>query len=590
MTKNNTPDGFVNRRQRLIAGRRREKVVEALAEHYMEIDPDLSLSKATIRAEEFAKEEGDKNPHFDGVFLATEPPFRMPARSRTCPVAEMKAISDLPEMSWLLGEMKAAKTGRPANREMVVAALRKMSFYGRPDLLNTYREFSSNPGLAWAHGDPEVPSSLSKLYDQLKSFARRMPSGMVIHANLALIERIANLKDRRTGKLLFPNAFKYCAVDGTLIEADVPQGAPRGRSQRERKVMERSITGPETRMVQFVWYSHSSGSVPEDGPVRPAEVSKKCFGWKLVVVCCIDTGTPIIWTLIPASGDERIALRELIKSLYVLRPDFPMEYIVGDGLYSMSKEIFDFIEPKYGITTVFPRIKNQSTSKKWSKTDGVPWCKHGLMKNRGTQQAWRVRTRIKRGVRPGNLPPLRKWEQGHIRWTCKVRNGRRCPEVQTYFKWDRHLYTFLPHMGGCKKAALRSVLQARRNRSESVFSQMKHSGAGARWPNRARWATDDGMRWLTSMAMVQITARRLIHLDGSYEKALDRTRDEGLLNPSDERTFYALVDGREPLASEPVDGAVVEQPETWGIDADLPIDREYILPSLEEFSTKIDRE
>lgn len=590
MTKNNTPDGFVSQRKRLVAERRREKVVDALAEHYMELDPDLSLVKAMERATEVAKEEGDRNPHFDGVFLATEPPFRMPARSRTCPTAEIKAISEIPEMAWLFEKMRGARTGRPANREMVVAALRKMSFYGRPDVLNTYRDFTSNPGLSWAHGDPEVPSSLPKLYDQLKSFTRRMPSGMVVHTNLALIERLATMRDRRTGKLLFPNAFKYCAVDGTLIEADVPQTGPRGRSQRERKIAERAITTPETRMVQFVWYSQNSGSVPEEGPIGSAKFSKKCFGWKLVVICCLDTGVPIIWTLIPASGDERIALRELIESLYVLRPDFPMEYIVGDGLYSLSKEIFDFIEPRYGITTVFPRVKNRSTQMKWTKSDGVPCCRHGLMKNRGTQQAWRLSTRIKRGVRPGTRPPLKKWEQGHIRWSCKARYGQRCGEVQTYFKWDRHLYTFLPHMGACRKAALRAVLQARRNRSESVFSQMKHAGAGARWPNRARWATDDGMRWLTSMAMVQITARRLIHLDGSYEKALDQTRDAKFLNPSDERTFYALLDGREPLAEEPVRGARIEQPATWGIDADLPIDREYLLPSLEEFSTKIDRE
>ena len=309
-----------------------------------------------------------------------------------------------------------------------------------------------------------------------------------------------------------------------------------------------------------------------------------------MVICCLDTGVPIIWTLIPASGDERIALRELIKALKVLDPDFPMEYIVGDGLYSKSKEIFEFIEPRYGITTVFPRVKKQSDHMKWSKTDGVPCCRHGLMQNRGTQQAWRLHTRIRHRLEPGVLPPLRKWEQGHIRWTCKTKHGRRCGEVRTYFKWDRHLYTYLPHMGDCKKAALRSVLHARRNRSESVFSQMKHTGAGARWPNRARWATDDGMRWLTSMAMIQITARRLIHLDGGYEKALDQTRDAGFLNPSDERTFYALLDGREPPATETVKGARIEQPQTWGIDADLPIDREYLLPSLEEFSTKDDRD
>ena len=46
----------------------------------------------------------------------------------------------------------------------------------------------------------------------------------------------------------------------------------------------------------------------------------------------------------------------------------------------------------------------------------------------------------------------------------------------------------------------------------------------------------------------------------------------------------------EPPAAEPAKGATDQRPGTFGIDTDLPIDREYLLPSLDEFSGETDRD
>lgn len=589
MTKHSTVDGFTSQRQRLAAVNRRERAVEAMTAFYLEADPDLTRAKAIERAEIVAAREGKKNPYYDACFLDTQPSLRVLPRSRTCPIAEVRAIGEHPLMAGMFKEMGIRAMGRRADRRLIVAKLRKMSFFGRPDFLNTYREFTCSDSLAWAYDFPRVPRAMSTNYDLLRSFTERMLPGMTVHTNLELLDEIAGRVDPDTGKKLHPNAFKRCSVDGTLIEADFSQVGPLGRSRRERKENERKITDDLTRMAQFVWYSKTSGSSPADGPIRAESMVKKCFGYKLVVICCLDLCLPIIWTLIPAGGDERTALREMIKALYQLRPDFPMEYLVGDGLYSKADELFDYLEPRHGITPVFPRIANRSNGKKWAKTDGVPTCKHGLMKRRGTQNTWRVRTRREHGVQPEQLPPRGAWNKAHTRWECPKKGKSRCGEKQTYYKWDRHLYTHLPHMGQSRSAALRSVLLARRNTSEAIFAQLKHTGAGAKWPNRARWATDNGMKWLTSLAMVQMTARRLVHLNGGYAQALDEARVLGYLNRADEKSFYSLLE-REGLSTEAPEYGPPRKPSTWGIDANLPIDRKYRLPMLEEFDDTVDRD
>lgn len=80
-----------------------------------------------------------------------------------------------------------------------------------------------------------------------------------------------------------------------------------------------------------------------DNATTRAPIGRQCFGYKLVALISIALQVPIIWTLIPATGDERVALRVLIQALYRLVPRFPMRYLVGDGLYGIDASLLKWL-------------------------------------------------------------------------------------------------------------------------------------------------------------------------------------------------------------------------------------------------------
>lgn len=582
---------IVSSTPRRVEDRRIEEAVRKLTEEILDRRSDLTRTKAEERATKLVRDGQRRNPHFARVFLETRPSIKAVEKSKISYLAEIRAIVRHPGIAWLLAYLESGRIGRPAKRALVVAALMRMAYFGRPDFLQTLRMFEGRGSESWAFGHPDGPQGLSSRYHSLSSIIKRTKPGAAIHVNFDLIDEILAMKDPETGEPMYPDAFKYCAVDGTLIDADVPQRPPRGRSPRERKENERLIAGPRRPMVQYVWYSRTSGSAPADGPVDRDQMLRSCFGYKLVVIVCQNTGIPVIWTLLPATGDERLALRELLDALYRLRPNFPMEYIVGDGLYPMAEETLRGPYERYGIHPVFPRLEGRSPKNKWADTDGVPTCKHGLMEVHKEGEFWGAAKRQCEGVKPGSPPPQGKGKNPRLRWRCPVKDPRveKCPEVSTYLKEDWHLNTYLPHLGNSKRTALRQVLTARRNTVESLFSQLKNLGVGAKWPSRARLADDDGMRWLVSLALLQITARRLIHLNSGYASALEEAYEAGHLTVDERRAFDAQLPDLTTLPEagfEPASGP----PSTWSVNGDLPIDREYTLPSIAEFSNRPDRD
>lgn len=577
---------------RRVEDRRALDAVAELTEEILEQRPELGRSKARKRAERLIRDGQAKNRHFTKVFLRTRPSIRAKPSKTVSGPAEVRATITHPKIAWLMSHMAASTMGRSGARTLIVAALFKMAQFGRPDFLNTLKRLEGDARYKWAFGgDLDAPAHLSSRYSSLNSIVKRVKPGATIHVNLDLIDEVLAMKHPETGKPKFPDAFKRCAIDGTLIEADVPQHPPTGRSRRERKENERKIVGLGRPMVQYVWYSRTSGSAPADGPFVKDAAVKSCFGYKLVVIVCMDTGIPVIWTLMPATGDERVAMRELLDSLYRLRPQFPMEYIVGDGLYPMSEEAIRVPYEKYGIHPVFPTVAGRSPENDWVETEGVPRCRHGLMKFHKEGEVWGAPKRHREGVKPGSPPPNGKGKNPRLRWCCPVQDPTvpKCPDVSTYIKEDWHLNTYLPHRGDSERTALRYVLLARRNTVECLFSQLKHLGVGAKWPNRTRWGKDDGMRWLVSLALLQITAKRLVHLTGAYEDALADAIAAGHLTENETKLF-----GNRLLSSEdmPVAGFEPEPgaPSTWDVDANLPIDREYTLPSIEEFESTPDRD
>lgn len=52
------------------------------------------------------------------------------------------------------------------------------------------------------------------------------------------------------------------------------------------------------------------------------------------------------------AGDERVALMALLRTLYRLRPDFPMRFLVGDSLFAHSATLSRELYMRYGAHPV----------------------------------------------------------------------------------------------------------------------------------------------------------------------------------------------------------------------------------------------
>lgn len=302
---------------------------------------------------------------------------------------------------------------------------------------------------------------------------------------------------------------------------------------------------------------------------------KKCFGYNLVIISDLDLGLPIIWTLIPASWNERDALVELIEALYRIRPDFPMETLVGDGLFATPLELTAWLSSNHGILLVVPLQESMRT-----EACENPKCAHGYMDYYQTREFWNVARRIREGVKPGDVPPTgSRATQPRILWRCP--KGK-CPRKTTRPHHHWHQIHPLPHRGPSREAARRAVLLGRRNCSESVNAQLKHYGVGANWPSRSKWANDNGMRWIVSACLLQMTARRVAHLSGGYDAAMRRAEVHGLLTP----TEMLGLKSKPTVPVDPLVSGEARAPETWGREVDLPIDREFLLESLDEASAR----
>lgn len=572
-------------RLRLKAERDRLELFNRLVAEATAADQTLTTVQALKVAEGNMPPVEHPNPHYPAKWLETAPSSLAVERKNVNSSVEIKAMFYEPPMAWLFDYLQDGNRGRPAERSLTAATLFHMANFGRPDAINTRRHFTGSGPTDWAYGNPEGPNADSAFYASIKKATKTHKSGAAIHVNLDLLDRIASLKDPKTGQLWHPNAFKHCVVDGTLIEADFPQRPVAGESPQARKRALRAMVGPDKEMVDYVTYGYETGSEAKDGPSPVGSVRKSVVGYNLVVVACMDLGLPVGWTLQPAAaGEERDGLMMLLKCIYDLRPEFPMEVIVGDGHFTIPHDMTGEIYLKYGVHTCFPRRKGDSTDNPWSGTDGVPECRHGLMQFEKEGEIWGAAKRRKHGLAPGTYP---KQNRPRLRWRC--RKGK-CPSTETIMAQDWHLNTYLHHGGTHKRAALRAALLARRNIIESIFAQLKHLGPGSRWPGRARWADDDGMRWLLSLALVTMTAKRLAHESGAYYRAFEEARQLGHLSKRD------LV--KAPKAPEDGSGAEArvlsspepEAPSTWDPDYRTPIDEKYTLKPLLAYSATSDRE
>ncbi len=350
-----------------------------------------------------------------------------------------------------------------------------------------------------------------------------------------------------------------------------------------------SALGPSRPMAQFAAHARETLGVDEAGVrIRASAFNKWCFGYNLVLISSVGLGLPVIWTLIPATGDERAALLRLMRTLYRLRPDFPMRVLIGDGLYANSRELAETLYARYGVHHCFAEHQIVDEKLPWAKTGGTPTCCGGRpMKLHKYDDVWDQRRRRSQNppLRPGAYAPSNNLR---MRWVCP--NGR-CQNQTTYAKRDWRLYAYLPRRGSHPNVALRYALLDRRNSVESLFALTKHLGPGSGWPSRMRFGGDIEAKWIVSLALMLHTARRLVHQSGQYTCALADARSLGLVDDSAPPQANGNPTAAQERAYEKSLSLAVgaEAPASWDPAVPTAIDEDYLLPPLEGFSDEPDR-
>lgn len=569
---------------------RRDEARRMLVAELQGLHPEWSERHCEQEAERELRLQ-DENPFYADERLDVAPELMCPDSTEVASEVEARVWVEHPAMQWLIGLASAHACGRPADRRTLFAAMLHMVAGSRPEVKMSLRTIAQSLLLTWALRAPDTRSSSSAAYHTLRVLTERHPAGMCIHVNVAMVLELVALTQPKGKKRRARHVLRDMTIDGTLVPANVPQRAPKGRSPRARKQNERRIAGPDRPMVQYVIYAGGKVVATANDP-QPAKqgFGRDCFGYKLMELRSIKLQVSLIWTLIPAGGNEREALRALIRALYKLVPKFPMRYLVGDRAYGNDTRLIEWLDRCYGIVGVFPLHANIRKDLSYSKTGGVPKCRHGWARHLGVRNEWAPERRWEMGLAPGVPAP---GVPSH-RWQCPA--GQKCSEIRgTSAGEDWRLFSPLPHAGLSRLAARRAALSCYRNIQESGFSAQKHRGVGADWPPRLRLRGDDPARWVLSLARLRETAARLAHADGSYERALKRAIDLGLIEMKGE--YPVPINGLTQRTAEQASMILHDvvapldawPPETTCIAVTLPIDEPYRLPSLSEFSDIPDR-
>jgi hypothetical protein len=532
---------------------REHRVKEALTLLRAEVreeHPEFSTAQVKREAEKRLAEHRKQHPKFDQKYEETEPGPSAPRRADTNQDIEMAAMMRLPLLQGLWNWLPRWAAGRPAKRFIVVALFLHMVFMsGKPDVLNTWKKFRKRTDMRdfiWGE-----LSSLhqSSVYRGLEAMLKRRWPQVCRHINAALWQELADQKNP-DGSPMFPDAGKYLVIDGTYIQAHVPQRPARKNEDDEPDPEHEALLRGGRKMAAF------TGHKPERG-------------YKLMAIAELSTKKVLVQKLFESTVTETQAARELLERLFELYPDLPAEYLIGDAAYDQKEFAWDCFF-RWGLHPVFARGEGKPYGKEHKYTlgnkeypgiDGVPTCKCGPMKLRDTDRFWDANRRAEAGIKRGELAPSL---DARLRWTCP--NGDEAhPNRVTTPSTEARIYTYLPRAGAHPRVALRDVLMVRRNLIECLFAQLKGNGHGGPRQWRAFWAEDQEMEWLLYASSMLQTARHLVHVTGQYDEVYAEAEELGLLAedgpPLDEVTRKRMLRDRAERLPEP------EVPASWEKDS-----------------------
>lgn len=173
---------------------------------------------------------------------------------------ELAAARRLPTMVWLTEELvRCPGRGRPADKRFALAVLEHIAtLSSRPEVQSASRTLRNSPLAMLALDHPDALTR-SCLYEQIKKLCARYPSELTLHANVEMIRQLAERVDE-SGRPLHRKLGSIGIVDGTMIEADLPQRKPGGPAEREAMLADR------WQKVGYVIYTDSNGNIHRQLP------------------------------------------------------------------------------------------------------------------------------------------------------------------------------------------------------------------------------------------------------------------------------------------------------------------------------------
>lgn len=334
---------------------------------------------------------------------------------------------------------------------------------------------------------------------------------------------------------------KYCALDGTDVEAYVQQHQTYSKAEDDLINRNEDPENPKntSRFQKHETKTKGSGNVTK---------SKQWRGYTLLTITCLKSSLPLVSLLV--SDDPSYAhIHQMMKLVYRYWPECPMEELSSDREFASA----DFIRNMYEYWSVIfvPPLKGDGDAEFRKKYDrGAPkCCPHAIGENHDGRmeligrEGWMIGNQRSKPPQNTRVPTARgvrvPYDRERLLWRC-----RNCLGTEnTHPKKNPVMFHYLPHTGEHEGAMHRKALEARQNVAESFNALLRTYGVAGRGATKAKWIkTDAEMSWVLYLTILGMTLRRLTDLNGSYDRELKYAFENGLIH---ERALDELTAGRD---------------------------------------------
>lgn len=439
------------------------------------------------------------------------------------------AALDQPEMLEAFGQWEYPRGSRgfEANPTCAKALMTLVALGNSPHVRSVRKNFITQSGLqeVFAHledkwaalagrdAKPCKPKEYTVCLDHIDALSSTGFDMTLLKANVEIHKALRHLHPDGGG-------CEWATIDGTDVAAWCEQISDNSSSTTADEELDAVEDPDEVTQAGARYYgSRVSQVTGDDGNVTTVVEGHEKFwkGYYLVVLTCVKTGLPIVWTLRNAALPEVDATQKLLELLYELWPDCPLKVMIGDKAWDHS-DLAEMTLVKYGVHLISLQNDQQKVADRvltidqhknigGYKGDGTVVCRH-----HGTFMSFKGSEFGKRdGLKPGEASKLADFR---LRFHCQDcgKSYSISPKGFGPSSDDWNILTHYPRnpLGQPKRYAERRAMETRRNSAEMTFSSLKTiCHLALRGPSRTRLTNFDTIATLISLSFSVRNAQAL---------------------------------------------------------------------------------